>query len=102
MKVLLTNPTGNQNSKNLGLAFLHSKKLEKYITTIHFDTTKFYFHFLPKFLKKEFKKRDFSLFSTKMISSNPIKEILLIIFRRLHISKILGNLNHEQIFIDVV
>ena len=55
MKVLLTNPTGNQNSKNLGLAFLHSKKLEKYITTIHFDTTKFYFHFLPKFLKKEFK-----------------------------------------------
>ena len=101
MKVLLTNPTGNQNSKNLGLAFLHSKKLEKYITTIHFDTTKFYFHFLPKFLKKEFKKRDFSLFSTKMISSNPIKEILLIIFRRLHISKILVNLNNEQIFNDV-
>ena len=54
MKILLTNPTNNQNSKNLGLALLQSRRLEKYVTTIHFNTRKFYFKILVKFLNKIF------------------------------------------------
>ena len=101
MKVLLTNPTNNQNSKNLGLALLQSRRLEKYVTTIHFNTKKFYFKILPKFLKNELKKRDFSLFGSKIISSTPLKEIIRVFLIKLKINKIPNFLNDEQIFIDV-
>ena len=100
MKVLLTNPTSNQNSKNLGLALLQSRRLEKYVTTIHFNTRKFYFKILPKFLKNELRKRDFSLFGSKIISSTPLKEIIRVFLIKLKINKIPYDLN-KQIFIDV-
>ena len=101
MKILLTNPTNNQNSKNLGLALLQSRRLEKYVTTIHFNTRKFYFKILPKFLKNELKKRDFSLFGSKIISSTPLKEIIRVFLIKLKINKIPNVLNDKQIFIDV-
>ena len=101
MKILLTNPTNNQNSKNLGLALLQSRRLEKYVTTIHFNTKKFYFKILPKFLKNELKKRDFSLFGSKIISSTPLKEIIRVFLIKLKINKIPNVLNDKQIFIDV-
>jgi len=101
MKILLSNPTGNQNSKNLGLAFLKNKKLEKYITTVHFNTKKYYIKYLPKKIKKILAKRDFSLFGSKVISSTPFKEVIRILFTKLKIDKIPFVLTHKQIFIDV-
>ena len=99
MKVLLTNPTGNQNSKNLGLAFLQSKKLEKYITVFHINANKIYFNFLPKIVKNELKKRDFSIFGTKVISSNPIREIIRILVTKLKINKLIPyNFNPTETF----
>ena len=58
LKIIISHPTGNQNSRNAIKALIESNNLYFFITSLSIDTKKFILKILPVKIKKELDKRN--------------------------------------------
>ena len=100
MKILLVNPTGNQNSKNLARGLYKRKILHKFITSFNINIKNSYFRYLSKKITEKMQSRDYSFIKNKAKGASNFKEFSRIILTRLNIKKP-NFLSNVQIFDDV-
>ncbi len=60
MKILISHPTGNQNSRNAARAFAERAMLQEFVTTLNFDLESAYWKRVPPAIQNVFRKRDYS------------------------------------------
>ena len=100
MKILLVNPTGNQNSKNLARGLYKKKILQNFITSFNINIKNSYFRYLSKKIKEKMQSRDYSFIKNKAKGASNFKEFSRIILTRLNIKKP-NFLSNVQLFDDV-
>lgn len=83
MKILISHPTGNQNSREAVKAFERTGRLKNFITALSIHSDKAPWSWFPIKIRRELKRRDFLDASTNTISVAFIRE-----FTRLIVSKI--------------
>ena len=82
LKIIISHPTGNQNSRNAIKALIESNNLYFFITSLSIDTKKFILKILPVKIKKELDKRNFFLITDKIKSVAVFAELFRLILGR--------------------
>lgn len=75
MKIVLSHPTGNENSRQAARAFANAGVLGSFVTSLHIPSEKIPWKWLPGRLKMEVARRDFSSVMGKIIPVAKVREI---------------------------
>lgn len=75
MKILLTHPTGNQNSRNAVQALAEAELLHAFVTSLHVPVNVWPWCLLPGGLRRQVARRDFSGGHWSILSAAPVREL---------------------------
>ncbi len=100
MKIVISHPTGNQNSREAAKAFEETGKLKSFITALHIPSEKAPWTWLPNTIRTELRRRDFLDVTPNIASGASFRELTRLICSKLKVN--LGFiLNHESGFASV-
>jgi len=80
MKILISHPSGNANTRNLINALDKNNILDVFITKFNFNTNNKIYKLLPNFILNILKRRNFSKLTNKIITTNILKEFFNFFF----------------------
>lgn len=83
MSVLLSHPTGNQNSRNAAQALAEAGLLSGFVTSLHVPTNAWPWRVLPGDLRQQLARRDFSGLDSPVHAAAPGRELVRMLAGRL-------------------
>ena len=88
--ILLSHPTGNQNSRQAGLAFSEEGMLQSFVTAAHFDVGNPFLRCLPSRVRVNLRRRDFSdvAYSSRIQSVAMLRETVRLAAPRLGLRRL--------------
>jgi glycosyltransferase involved in cell wall biosynthesis len=83
--IILSHPTGNENVRQAGLAFADANLLERFFTTINWNSHSVFDRFLPAPVRETLRRRSFPQMVQKRTTSLPLRETARLLFGALHL-----------------
>jgi glycosyltransferase involved in cell wall biosynthesis len=93
MKIIISHPTGNQNSKEALKSFEEYNILDKFFTALNINSNNFFFKKIPKKILKELGRRDFTNYSKNVKAVSNLKELIRILSAKYNFKKLI---QHEK------
>lgn len=101
MKILISHPTGNQNSREATKAFEKTGNLKNFVTALNIHSAKVPWSWFPIKIKRELQRRDFLDASVNTISAAYIREFTRLIVSKINFNFLKFLIKHETGFASI-
>ena len=83
--IILSHPTGNQNVRQVALAFAEANLLEEFFVTLNWNPGSAFDRILPPRLRQSFRRRSFPELVRHRTRSQPMREAMRLFFGAIHL-----------------
>jgi glycosyltransferase involved in cell wall biosynthesis len=83
--IILSHPTGNENARQAALALAEANLLEKFLTTINWNSSSAFDRILPLRLRQSFRRRSFPEQVRHRTQTQPAREAMRLVFGAIHL-----------------
>jgi len=83
--IILSHPTGNENVRQVALAFAEANLLEEFFVTLNWNPGSVFDRILPPHLRQSLRRRSFPEMVRHRIRSQPMREAMRLFFGAIHL-----------------